>query len=190
MRSPPPGEQVALAGERRALVDRVLQRGPVLVLDPLEQREPIFDLLQLRGRRIDPVGVAAQEERQVFELRLDPVAGIDVRRKLRIDDGQLADTLPDAAEPAQHRVVALVQRRVALFAEPLDALGVGQHPAGGRELLVLPRPWRRLFDLPELKGNQVEARRLFAAVHPRSFELLSKGAQRRPRVGHALPPRT
>ena len=53
--------------------------------------------------------------------------------------GQLGDAPPDAAEPGQHRVVALVQRRVALRAQPLDALGAGQHLPQRGQLDVLGR---------------------------------------------------
>ena len=116
-----------LAPQRVAPRDDVGQRRPVLPLQPLEQRQPILDLLQPRRRRLDAVGVAAQEDREILELRLDAVARVQVRLELRIERRQLADAAPDAAERREHRVVALVQRRVALGAQPLDALGVRQH---------------------------------------------------------------
>ena len=58
-------------GERRA----------VLPLQPLEQRQPVLDLLQARGRRVDAGGVAAEERGEVLELRLDRVARVEVRRR-------------------------------------------------------------------------------------------------------------
>ena len=50
--------------------------------------------------------------------------------------GQLRDPPPHAAESGQDRIVALVERRVAFGAQPLDALGAGQHLTQRGELDV------------------------------------------------------
>ena len=54
--------------------DDLVQRRTVLALEPLEQRQPILDLLQAARRRVNPRGEVAQGERQVLELCLDGVA--------------------------------------------------------------------------------------------------------------------
>ena len=53
------------------LRDHVGERRAVLLLQTLEQREAILDLLQPRRRRVDAPRVGAQEEREILELRLD-----------------------------------------------------------------------------------------------------------------------
>jgi hypothetical protein len=164
---PRPREQVAFAGEVGPGVDDLLQRGAVLPLQPLEQRQPVLDLLQPRRRGVHAVGIAAQEVGEVLELRLDAVAGVHVRRELRVDGRQLADALPHAAQAREHGAVAVVQRAVALLAQPLQPLGARQHLARG-----------------ELEGDQVEARRLLARVHPRAFELVAQRPHAGPGLGH------
>ena len=57
-----------LAPQRVAARDGLGQRRPVFPFQPLEQRQPFFDLLQPRRRGLDAVGVAAQEQREIFEL--------------------------------------------------------------------------------------------------------------------------
>src|SRR5688500_7689143 len=91
------GQQVAFAAQRVARRNDVLEPAAVLPLETIQQRQALLDLLQPRRRGVHAVGVAAEEERQVFELRLDAVAGVQVAGELRIDGRQLADTLPDAA---------------------------------------------------------------------------------------------
>ena len=133
------------------------------------------------GRRVDAVGVAAQEERQVLELRLDAVARLEIRRELRIDRRQLADPLPDAAEPGEHRVVAVVERRVALLAQPLHALGAREHlPRRARA----PRPRRAsgaAFSISP-SWNAIRSRRAaFSRASMRdAFELLAQRPHVRP----------
>ena len=84
-------------------------------------------------------------------------------RKLRVDRRQLAHPLPHAAERREDRTVALVERRVALLAEPLNPLGARQHLPRGRRALVLAVLRRRLFDLAELERDQIQPRRFLAA---------------------------
>ena len=71
------------------------RRRTVLLLQTLEQREPVFDLLEPLGRGVDPGGVRAQEEREVLELRLDDVARLEVRREAAVDRRQICQALPD-----------------------------------------------------------------------------------------------
>src|SRR6476659_9935510 len=111
--------------QRASLLDHVLERRTVLPLEALEQREAIRDLLKACWRRIDAVSVTAQERRQLFELGLDAVARREVLRKLRVDRRELVDPLPHTAQTCEDRVVVLVQRCIALFAEALHALRIG-----------------------------------------------------------------
>ena len=72
---------VQVLPQRRGLRDDVVQARPVLLLQTLDQREPVLDLLETLGRGIDSGGIRAEEEREVLELRLDDVAGLQVRRE-------------------------------------------------------------------------------------------------------------
>ncbi len=74
-----------------------------------------------------PSAYSRRNSGKILELRLDAVARVEVRLELRVERRQLPDAPPDAAERRENRAVALVERRVALGAEPLDALGVREH---------------------------------------------------------------
>ena len=115
---------VQLAAEVGCLGDDVGERRAVLLLQTLEQREAVLDLLEPRRRGVDVLRVGAQEEREVLELRLDRVARLDVGRELRVERGELADLLPHRPERRQRGVVAVVERGVGVGAQPLQAIGV------------------------------------------------------------------
>src|SRR6185503_9204818 len=106
--------------------DRVFKRAAVLALEPLDQREPIFDLLQTLRRRIDAGREVAKCEREIIELGLDAVARVEVRREARIDRRELADAFPDSPEDCQGGPLGLVQFRVALAAQALNRVGAAQ----------------------------------------------------------------
>src|SRR5207302_3918121 len=124
------------------------------------------------------VRVAPKEEGQVLELRLDAVARLEVRLKSRIERRELGDATPDVAQFRENRAVALVQRRVALDAKPLDALRAGEHLPERRELDVLRRLARfrrlerRAIELSQLKGDHVQARFAIAGRGSCADELL------------------
>ena len=160
--------------------DHVVQRRTVLPLQPLEQRQAILDLLQPPGRRIDAVGVVAEEERQVLELRLDGVARLEVRRRARVERGELADPLPDGgrAAPARPRPA----RRAPAYASALSRCSCSAFASTCRsavERLVLARAQRRLLNLVALKRQQVDARG-FCRSSSRSVSQL--GAERAARA--------
>ncbi len=81
MRSLPCSSSLDLDAQGLAALDDVGQRRPMFALQPLEQREPVFDLLQPGRRRLDAVGIAAQVQGEILELRLDAVARVEVRLK-------------------------------------------------------------------------------------------------------------
>src|SRR5262249_23059304 len=126
-------------------------------------------------------------EREVFELRLDGVASLDVRGKLRIDARQLSDPLPDAAQPGEHGLFAFVEGRVAFLAQPLNPICADEDLTQGGELVVFGRAWRDTPDFSELKRDQIEACSLLARVHPRALELVAKRPNRRPGVSNPRP---
>ncbi len=103
------------------------QRRPVLALDPLEQREALLHLLQPGRRCIDAIAIAPHEVREILELRLDAVAGVQVRLEPGIDGGELADAFPHGPESRKHRRIAFVQRGVAFRTESLNPLGAREH---------------------------------------------------------------
>jgi hypothetical protein len=90
------------------LGDDIGERRPVFALQTLEQRKPILDLLQPGGRGFDRVGIAAQEQGEIFELRLDAIASLEVGVELRVERGQFGHPPPDASQIREHRSVALV----------------------------------------------------------------------------------
>src|SRR6185436_4705018 len=149
----------------------------VLLLQTLEGGEAILDLLQARRRGVDVLRVRAQEERQVLELRLHLLARLDVGGELRIEGGELADLLPHDGERRQRRLVPFIERGIRLRAEPLQAIGVGQHLARRGELFVLARLRGDLVDLRELEREELGAR---------GFLLLA-GGEARALVADALP---
>src|SRR4029453_10440084 len=114
-------------------------------------------------------------ERQVVELGLDAVPGLEVWREPRIDHGELADALPDAAEAGDRRFLRVVELRVALTAQTLDGVGAAQQLPLRTQCLVLTRLQVRLPQLAELEFDEVETRRARAIVHAEAIELLAKG---------------
>src|SRR6185436_20377552 len=103
-------------------------------------------------RGIDPLGVIPQKVRKILELRRDGAPALLVRRRARIERGEVGDTLPDRREPAQHRAVLLVERLVRLGAQLQKLPGVREPGALDDEVLVLAGARRRLGDLVALEG--------------------------------------
>ena len=68
-----------LASKRVAPRYHLGERRAIFALQSIEKRQPLLDLLQPGRRGFDPVGVPAQEQREILELRLDAVARLDVR---------------------------------------------------------------------------------------------------------------
>ena len=103
------------------------------------------------------VGVVAQEEGEVLELRLDGAAAVEVRLRARVDGRQVARRVFQTAVRALSTAPSLlVEQLVGLGAQPLELLGVGQHLPFGLERVVLARAQRRLLNLVALKRQQVE----------------------------------
>src|SRR5262249_43325325 len=77
---------------------------------------------------------------------------------------ELRHASPHAPKPRKDRIVALVERGVALRAEPFDPLGAREDLTERCELDVFARLTRgdrlqrRPIELAKLKGDQVEAR--------------------------------
>ena len=142
------------------LRDDVVERRPVLLLQTLEQREPVFDLLEPLRRGVDAGGVRAEEEREVLELRLDDVAGVEVRREAASIAASSPSRFQTIAERRKGRLVAFVQCVVRLGAEPLQPVGVRQHLARRRELVVFARlPARRARSPPAGRSGTRRATR-------------------------------
>ncbi len=81
----------------------------MLALQPFEECQPIFDLLQACRRRVDAVSEVAKRKRQIFEARLDVALLLHVQGEPRIDGGELAHALPDVRQPGEHRRVGVVE---------------------------------------------------------------------------------
>ena len=92
------GQRLVFRRQPLAMRDGLLERAAVLALEPFDQRQAILDLLQSSRRCVDAAREIAQREREVLQLRLDGLAGVEVRRKARINGGQLPHALPHVAE--------------------------------------------------------------------------------------------
>ena len=74
----------------RVSLERAANGEPYLkITTQLPVSEPFLDLLQLCRRRIDAVGIPAQKDREILELRLDAVPSIEIRLELRIQVPEL-----------------------------------------------------------------------------------------------------
>ncbi len=163
-----------LLAQRIALRDDVLQTRTEFSLQALEERQALLDLLKPRRGRVDVVGIAAQEEREVFQLCLDPVACVEVRAEPRIERRKIRNPAPHAAQLREDGPVAFVQRRVALGAEPFDALRAGEHLPCRGEFLVLAGSERRAIELRQLEGRQFLARTAFGRPPRDAVQLLRR----------------
>ena len=63
----------------------------MLPLQPLEQRQPLLDLLEPARRRVDPLAEVTQREREIFELRLDRLALLEIAAR---SGGSIAASSP------------------------------------------------------------------------------------------------
>jgi hypothetical protein len=148
----------------------------VLLLQTLEQREAILDLLQARRGRVDVLRIRAQEEREILELRLDRVARVEVGRELRIERGELADASSRRPERRQRGLVPFVERRVGLAHRRCRRSAL----ARTCRVVRAPRPRRLrrgLVDLGELEGEELGARGLLlfaAASRARSSRIAAR----------------
>ena len=113
--------------------------GPYLRFSAIEQREAILDLLQLRRRRLDAVGVPTQKERQIFELRLDAVLRLEIRLESGSSAARSATRRQTPPRLASTAPSLSYKRRIAFRAQPLDTLRAGQH---GRDAPRVRRPRR------------------------------------------------
>ena len=176
-RSAPPAFKVRQLGAERVSTRETLgQCRSILTLHALEHREAIFDVLQLRRRGIDPFGVSSEEQRQVFELRLDAVLRLEKWLEPGVERGQIGDAPPDTAEARQNRRVALVQGRVTFRAKTLNTFRTGQHAPAGRELDVLCRlVWLEPcpIEIGKLKRDELAARIAVGKGSPESRQLLA-----------------
>ena len=167
----------------------IAKRRAIFPLEPLEQRQPVFDLLEPCRRGFDVVSVAPQKEREILELRLDSVARLEIRLERRIQRGELCHPPPDAAEVRQRGPVALIQQRVAFRAQPPDALGAREHLPGRRQLDVFSRlPWLegRSIELTELKDRELMPRGAIRRRAPDVPERLDRRSKRGERLAQRL----
>ena len=122
----------------------------------------------LAGDASMPVGVRAQKQREVLELRFDAVAGVEIRLELRIERRQLRHPPPDAAQPRQNRVVAFVQGRRSSRCRAARRARRSPAPGGARRARhprrVLPARWAAGRRDP---ARQAERRSSPAARHDR-----------------------
>ncbi len=130
----------------------------MLALQSLQQGKALLDLLETCRRGLDAVRVASEKARQVLELRLDAVARLEVRLELRLERRQLRDTPPHPTQRAKDCVVVLVEGRVALRAQPLDAFGAGEDLPEGRQVDVFARILERgAIELAKLERDQIDS---------------------------------
>jgi hypothetical protein len=130
-----------------------------------------------------------EEERKVLELRLDRLAGLEVRSDAWVDGAEFSEAPPDGGEGRQGGAIGLVQQRIGLGAEALQPLGIRQHLPRGRQLTVLPGPDVGAADLVPLKGQEIDAGTLLPLVDSQGVELGTDGADPGKSLGNGLPAR-
>ncbi len=177
---------VQLTPQIGGLRDHVRERRSVLLLQTLEEGEPILDLLEARRRSVDVLRVGSQEEGEVLELRLDRLARLDVRSELRVQRGKLADLLPHRAERRQGCVIPLVERRVGVGAEPLEPIRVRQDLPRRHQRLIFVRLRRGLVDLGELEREELGAGCFLLFGGGQARALVADQLPRAERRGHPL----
>ena len=161
-----PGAAGLGVGEHRG------ERAAVLALEALELGEPLLDLVEAAGRRLDGLAVAAQLAREVV--------GLDGERAR--PGAQGVELGVDAADALERRRRAGQRRRRALAAvrreradpgrrRPAQALEVAQALALALELGLLRLVGRRPLDLLELPVEQVELAVARARPRPQLLEL-------------------
>ena len=160
--------------------DHVGERGAVLPLQPLQGGQPLLDLLQPGRRGVEAVGVVPQEEREVLELRLDAVPRLDMRLETGVHGSQVGDLPPDGAQAGQHGVVALVERGVALRAQPLEPLRAGEHLAADLQLFVFAGPGHDAVDLGQLEREQLPAGLAVGLLPPDARQQIAGAGQPAP----------
>ena len=182
-------ELVQLGAQRR-LLGRQIRDGPtVLATEPLEQEEPLLDLLQPGRVRPDPPRVAAKIPGDIFDRRLRVGEPLDQRRQPRIERRQRRQLARHAGQALGDSAVARIQRLLSApgrrqeFLGPLEALPFG----GERAVLAGRRP--RCLQLRQLKTEQILAlaarpgvgrkrRQRRCCLGPRSVRLRHLVAQR------------
>ena len=92
----------------------VAQGRAVLLLQTLEQREPVLHLLQACRRRLDAAAIRAKEVRELLELGLHGVPRGQVNREALIDGSEVAQTPPDDPEGRKRGGVPFIERLVGV----------------------------------------------------------------------------
>ncbi len=121
--------------------------GPYFRLETLDGRQPVLDLLQPLGRRLDVRAVLAQEVASSPSCASTALAALEVGTESGVELPQLRHALPDGGQRTQHGRIVVVQPPVRLVAQASELLGVGQQDPLGGERLVLVRPRRHAVDL-------------------------------------------
>ena len=79
------GQLVAPAPALLGVDEHRLDRAAVLALEAVEQRQPLLDLVEPAGRRLDALAVAPQLARQVVGLDGERLRAVGQRVELRVD---------------------------------------------------------------------------------------------------------
>lgn len=98
----------------------------------------------------------------------------------RVERRQLLGLPPDGGQRRKHRILPLVERLVGRFAQPAYALGAGQYPALGFQLVILANLRSHPLDLSELERHEFEAAGPLALVHVARAQLCAQTVHRFP----------
>src|SRR5947207_2179564 len=118
------------------------------------------ETMRASGRRSSPgFGETKNSARSVPLADHSPSGTLSAKRtEAPIERRQVGDAAPHAAKARQHRAVAVVERGVALFAQPLDALRAGEHLPRRSQIRVfrgVVGAERRAIELGKLKGDEL-----------------------------------
>ena len=142
------------------MVEHRRDRAAVLALEPVEQRQPLLDLVQAAGRRLDALGVAVQLVQQVLGLERQRADARGQRVQLRVHAAGRLQRLRRRGERQRGAAAVLLVAGERARRRPRPPRAAPRRGAGGSRsassarLLLLAR--LGAVDLRELPLEQVQ----------------------------------
>ncbi len=150
--------------------DHLVDRGPVLPLQALDDRQAGLDLVDAAGADRQPLPIVAKGQGEVVELRSHRSQALDRRGQSRIDRDQLVEALLDLGQRAQNRSLFLEEQRVAFLGQGGQPAHVGLHDLLAPQVFFFTARKAGLLDLSGLELEGLAAPFGLAPVPPQLFE--------------------
>ena len=151
------GQLVAARAARIGMRQHRRDRAAVLALEPLEQRQPLLDLVQPPRRGVHSLAVAAQLAGEVVGLDHELRRAVGQRVERGVDAAHRLERPRRARQRGGRTLAALGRHRLdAARGRQAEPLEVAQPRTLAGQLCVLGLARRRRFDLAQLPLEQVE----------------------------------